>query len=47
MGGPLPGAPQLQRRRLPNVVDLRKSSYENLPPLVGGIKGGGEHSNKV
>jgi hypothetical protein len=29
------------------TIDLSVTGIKNLPPLVGGIKGGGENSNKV
>ncbi len=31
---------------IPNTVDLRNMLAWNFPPLVGGIKGGGENINK-
>ena len=30
-----------------NAVDLSLTGIKNFPPLAGGIKGGGEESNKV
>ena len=32
---------------IPDAVDLSITGIKNFPPLVGGIKGGGENSNKV
>ena len=38
---------EIRRGIKPDAVELSLAGIKNFPPLVGGIKGGGENSNNV